>query len=107
MAVKVTKWEVDEKALEEMLRQDGVGGYLRTAASAGLEYARSISPVVTGRYQDSLRLVEVRTEDGELVAGVGTDHWSWHWVEFGSVNNQPHRVLSQAATYVADHVEFM
>lgn len=99
------RWEVDDKALTATLLDSRVGEHLRTAAQAGADYARTLAPVLTGRYRESLVALNSRQEGDEWVGGFGSDHWGWHWVEFGSVNNAPHRVLSNAARAVADRVE--
>ena len=63
--------------------------------------------MLRGTYRDSLVVLDVRTEGDHLVAGFGSDAPHWHWVEFGSINNSPHRVLGDAAEAVADSVEHL
>lgn len=101
----LTKFVVDDKALAEMLRQTSVGEFLNEVARTGVEYARSMAPVLTGDYQASLDVFALSVEDGAVTAHFGTDSPIWHFVEFGSANNAPHRVLSSAAQAVASRVE--
>ena len=105
MAVK--RWEVDEAAVTKMLQEPSVASHLLKVAQAGLDKARTAAPSHTGRYRDSLRLTDPRVEDDVLKVGFGSDHWTWHFVEYGSVNNSPHRTLAQAASAVADRVELL
>lgn len=95
-------WEVNDKAVDEMLRQPGMAAHLRQLSEVGLAFAQSIAPVRTGRYRDSLVVVEPRVnEAGVLESGFGSDSPYWHLVEFGSPWNIPRRVLAQAALAVA------
>ena len=101
----VTKWEVVEKGVAETLRQSGVAAHLTSAARAAADNARANAPVDTGAYRDSFEVLDVRTEGDHLVGGLGTDIDYWYFLEFGTVNNPPFRVLGGAAEAVADRVE--
>jgi hypothetical protein len=102
--VAKAQFVVDPKAVDAMLAQPSVGDHLRQVAEAGAAYARNIAPVYSGRYRDSIEALPSRQEGGEWVGAFGTDWFTWHFVEYGSAKNQPHRVLGQAAVHVADQV---
>jgi hypothetical protein len=103
----VQKWEVVGAGIAEMLRQASVAAHLNTTALAALDYAKGEAPVLTGAYRDSLSVLDVRTEGDSLVAGVGTDIEYWGYLEFGTINNPPFRVLGSAAEAVSDRVEHL
>lgn len=64
----------------------------RAAARQALSSAKSSAPSRSGRYRASL---QVREEfDG---ATLFTDDFAGHLVEWGSINNRAHRVLTSAA----------
>lgn len=106
MAVK--SWTVDKKGVEAVGRDPNVGQYLRRQAEQGLAMAQSLAPVRTGAYRDSLVLVEPFTDEaGRLVAGFGSTSSVWHLVEFGTANNGPYRVLSNAAMAVGGRLELL
>lgn len=90
-------WEVDEKGMAEMLRQDGVTKLLAEVAAQAVEVARSLAPVWSGDYLESLGVVPMQIIDGKVVAGFGSSSWRWHFVEYGSTHNVPLAVLRNAA----------
>lgn len=99
------KWEVDDKGVAQTLRDPGVAAHLTSLARIAVDKARSAAPVRTGGYRDSLAVLDVRTEGDQLIGGFGSDSYLWHWVEFGTATNPPHRVLGAAVEAVADKVE--
>ena len=52
------KWEVSEKGMAQLLAQPSVTAYLRGLAERAVESARSMAPVDTGAYRDSLTVFE-------------------------------------------------
>jgi hypothetical protein len=105
--VAAAKFLVDPKGVDAMLAQPGVGEHLAEVARVGADYARSVAPVLSGRYRDSIEAYPSRLEDGQWVGSFGAELFTWHWVEFGSVKNPPYRVLSQAAQAVADRADLL
>jgi HK97 gp10 family phage protein len=105
MAAVVREWKVDDDALSASLRQSTVGAFLEQKAAQGVEAARGLAPVRTGRYRDSLHVVPARVEGDHLMAGIGTDSWYWHFVEFGTWHNPVERVLTRAGESVSERLE--
>jgi hypothetical protein len=105
MALK--DWEVNPKGVHELLAQPGVTAYLRARAEEGLVFARTLAPVKTGRYRDSLHVTQFTNSQGEQVVAFGSSSFAWHFVEYGSPHSPPRRVLSNAAFHVADRVELL
>lgn len=99
---ELKNWEVDEAGMVEILRQDGVAKVISEVAQQGVEVARSLASgfVWSGDYLESLGVVPMQVLDGKLVGGFGSSSWRWHWVEYGSVNNEPRAVLRNAALQV-------
>jgi HK97 gp10 family phage protein len=98
-------WEVDDRALAQLMLDPGIGKYLEEAAEVALEMARSLAPVRTGEYRDSLVVERAHIENGELVVGFGSTSSHWHFVEFGSAKNSPYAVLRTAADAVVDRLD--
>jgi hypothetical protein len=72
----------------------------RKAAERAAETARSLAPVDSGDYRDS---IHVQPEpDG---ATLYTDDFAGHLIEWGSRNNRSYRVLSNAALANASKVD--
>lgn len=95
------KLVVNDKGVQEMLRQPAMGAILAKAGEQGAAYARTIAPERSGRYKASLRALTPSVgPDGVLVGGFGSDAFNWHFVEFGTVNQAPQRVLTNAAMAV-------
>lgn len=64
-----------------------------------LAEAQRTAPVDTGEYRDSLGITPAAERpDGTVAGELWSDSWYWHLVEYGSVNNPPHRVLEHAVT---------
>ncbi len=101
------KFEINEKGKAEMLAQPSVTAFLRTLAQAAVEQARSLAPVDTGTYRDSLTTFERPGPGGTTVVGFGTASPIWHLVEFGGPHNAPHRVLAAALQAVSSRVELI
>jgi hypothetical protein len=99
--VTLKSWEVNDKGVTELTKQEGVAALLRQLSQQGVEVARSLAPVFTGNYRDSIVAIEPAVnEDGVLQGGFGSDSSLWHFVEFGSPWSDPHRVLANAAIAV-------
>jgi len=103
--VAAGKWEINEKGKAEMLAQPSVTAFLRTLAQVAVDNARSLAPVYSGAYRDSLVTFERPGPGGTPVVGFGTDSPIWHLVEFGGPHNPPHRVLANAAMAIGYRVE--
>ncbi|WP_405459712.1 HK97 gp10 family phage protein [Streptomyces sp. NBC_00101] len=62
--------ELDEAAIRALVREQEVREAVRDTAERGQRFAQQIAPVVTGRYRDSIRVVE--DNDGvDVVADIG------------------------------------
>jgi hypothetical protein len=71
-----------------------VGALARQGASA----ARSSAPSgPTGQYKGSIVVGSPRMGLEGMTCAFGSEDWGWHFVEFGSINNRPYRVLERAA----------
>ncbi|MEV1096481.1 HK97 gp10 family phage protein [Streptomyces sp. NPDC049952] len=61
--------QLDEAAIRSLARHEPVSKAVVDRAEQGADYARSIAPVRTGRYRDSIEVVE--DDDGaDIVADV-------------------------------------
>lgn len=96
---ELKSWEVDEKGIVEMLRQDGVTKLIAEVAAQGVEIARTLASgfVWSGEYLDSLGTIPMQIIEGKIVGGFGSSSWHWHFVEYGSATNQPRAILRNAA----------
>jgi len=81
-------------AAVKVLDTDECRAWLDKIAKAGLARAQSTAPVRSGEYRSSLVAGVTEGPDGPR-ASIGSTSFKWHWVEFGSVNNRPHRVLTE------------
>lgn len=100
-------WVVDEEGCAAVAQDPGVTAHLRQLAEMAVAYAQGLAPVVTGRYRDSLHVIEGTDDQGRHLVGFGSNSFAWHFVEYGSAHNQPHRVLANAAMAVADRVDLL
>lgn len=66
---------------------------LTAAAQRGVAYARSIAPVDTGAYRDSIRVEPAENDIGLVFF---SDDRKAHWIEFGAAHTRRYRVLGQA-----------
>jgi hypothetical protein len=81
-------------AAEKVINTSECRSYLYRVAQAALNDAYAAAPVLSGHYRDSLfaSIIEGDSPKAQLASSSSF----WHWVEFGSINNDPHRVLSAA-----------
>jgi HK97 gp10 family phage protein len=104
--VALKKWELDDRALAQLMLEPGVAAHLEQVAQLGVETARALAPVGnTGEYLASLVVERAEVEGDELAVAFGSTSWHWHFVEFGTRNNPPYAVLRNAANAVADRLE--
>jgi hypothetical protein len=97
----LTGWKANPAGVHAMLAQPGVAALVRQVSQRGLEYAQAAAPVRSGRYRDSLFVLEPRLDEGGTwVGGFGTNSHIWHFVEYGSPHSAPLRVLTNAAMSV-------
>lgn len=73
---------------------------LNEAAEAVVERATRDAPRLTGEYSGKFRAVPVADVDGTPTAHAVSDDVAASIIEFGSVNNPPHRTLTRAAMSV-------
>jgi HK97 gp10 family phage protein len=68
--VEITDIQLDQSAVGALARHEAVQAAVQDAAEQGRVFARSIAPVDTGRYRDS---IEVRKDgdEAEIVSTVG------------------------------------
>jgi hypothetical protein len=98
------KWEPQPKGITKTLQEPGVAEHLKRQAQAGVVRAQASAPVLTGEYRSSIIVTDARIEGEDLIVSFGSTDEKWHWMEFGSVNNFPHRVLTKAVQEVADRI---
>lgn len=84
--------------IEQVARGRQLGEFVGKLADRVLAEARRSAPVTTGDYRDSLASGPADLTVDGWEAQVGSSDPFWHLVEFGSVNNPPYRVLSNAVT---------
>lgn len=65
---------------------------LERAAQPAAEFAKSVAPVATGAYRDSIDVRRV----GQKVYLSATDFKAW-WIEYGSAHNPPSSPLRRGA----------
>ncbi|MFE6627351.1 HK97-gp10 family putative phage morphogenesis protein [Streptomyces rochei] len=67
--MEITGIQLDQSAVKALARHEAVQAAVQDAAGRGRDFARSIAPVDTGRYRDS---IEVRKdgEEAEIVSDV-------------------------------------
>ncbi|MGW0854175.1 HK97 gp10 family phage protein [Streptomyces sp. NPDC002690] len=61
--------ELDEAAIRSLVREQEVREAVRDTAERGQRFAQQIAPVVTGRYRDSIRVVE-DSDGADVVAEI-------------------------------------
>ena len=68
-------------------------------AERALAEMQRIAPVDSGDYRDSLGMTPASERpDGTVAAELWSDSWYWHFIEFGTIHNPPHRVFERAVT---------
>lgn len=78
-----------------LARDSHVERVLHRQAEKGADIARTLAPVDTGRYRDSI------VADGPNLEA--TD-FKAHWIEWGTLRRRAHATLRTAARRVADRV---
>lgn len=78
-------------------REPGVKRLMRRRAEEAASIAKSLAPVATGDYRDSIGV----DEDIDGVKLVATD-FKAHWIEWGTVRTRAFAPLRTAARKVAD-----
>jgi hypothetical protein len=91
----VTSIDLDETALRAIERDETVLRAVRDTAESGRDFARSIAPVRTGRYRDS---IEVREDDDgtEIVSGVDYAEY----VERGNRHAEGHYIFGRTLDFL-------
>lgn len=97
--MKTFEFTIAADAGRKLVGTPEVKAFIDERAQAALAEAQRIAPVVTGAYRDSLGITPA-TEgaDGTVTAELWSDSWYWHFVEYGTATNPPHRVLETAVT---------
>lgn len=85
------------KLQKQIAENKAVQDELKRRAEALAEYARSIAPVKTGEYRDSIAVVPTPEGSGWRVEA--TDYKAV-WIEFGTVDEPEKRVLGRAAQHI-------
>lgn len=98
---------LDPRGLLDMLNDSLARAYVEQLAKKGAEEATRIAPVLTGDYKDSIMSTPAETTPNGAKATFGSSDSGWHFVEFGSINNPPHRVLRRAAQAIGVRFEEM
>lgn len=83
-------FEAQLEASEEVLADD-----LLAFAETVAERARSLAPVDTGAYRDSIEAV-VGSDGGDVTARVQANDFKAHWIEFGSSKDPALGVIRRA-----------
>jgi hypothetical protein len=101
MANERVHFELDHGGIREYLRGDpNLRGAIEREVLVGQEYARSIAPVHTGRYRDSIQGTVV-VGRSRMIGRVGAQDQKAWWIEFGAKNNPKERVLGRALDRIA------
>lgn len=92
-------YKINKKGMEAFIKSQVVGNAVKSQADRALQYARSIAPVRSGRYRDSLHTEQVGVSAGrksEKRAGalLSTDS------PYGAVVENKHKILSRTADHM-------
>jgi hypothetical protein len=96
-----TKWVIYPDAAEKVTKTPECESFLVTVAKAALNIAYGNAPQRSGRYRESLVAAGIEGSD-KPQAALGSDVFYWHWVEFGTINNEPYHVLEEAVRAVTE-----
>lgn len=91
---------IDKKMFAEITKSDPVQAELKKRADEAAVYARSIAPVETGAYRDSIEVVAVDYPERSGWRLQATDYKAV-WVEYGTETLPAHAVFEKTR----DHVE--
>lgn len=100
-------FELDPPGVLDLLNDLPARAYVESLAKKGAAEAKRLAPVQTGTYRDSLGSTPAETTPTGAKATFYSDDWGWHFVEFGSANNAPYRVLTRAAMSIGARFEEM
>jgi hypothetical protein len=92
--------EIYDDAAEKSTNTAEARAYLGRLADDGATYARSIAPVLTGAYRDTIDSSVEHADTPEATVSAGTAYW--RYLEYGSIHNRPFRVLTNALIYMTD-----
>lgn len=87
---------VDPAGVRALLSGPPAVSHLTDRAHAIQTEAERIAPGGFGGYKASLSVGPAVTRDGVAAVEVRSSSSFWHLVEYGSVNNVPHRVMERA-----------
>jgi len=92
-AISDARWVENNAGLKEYLNRDpDLYRALFASVKPAVEYSRSIAPVLTGEYRDSIRAEKAEHPPGLLFF---SDDNKAHWIEYGAKNTKRQRVLGQ------------
>lgn len=92
--VSGTQWVENRSGIDAYLEFDPeLYAVLEAAAQPAVAFARSIAPVLTGAYRNSIRVE--RDEDGVGLRLFSDDPKAF-WIEYGAAHTRRQRVLGQA-----------
>jgi hypothetical protein len=88
-------------AAEKVTDTPEMGSLLVRVAKDALNAAYSAAPERTGDYRSSL-FARIKDDEDTPTAMLASSSWYWHWIEFGSINNEPANVLGSAVQSVVE-----
>lgn len=95
MAFQDVEWEDDPDGIKELLTSNQAMDALTEVAAVVGQYVENAMPERTGRHQRAIVTGPADVVDGVPGAYVGSESSTWHLIEYGSVNNAPHRPFAR------------
>lgn len=93
------RYDPDHQGMARLLMQRDMARPGEDLAQRAIDYARSISPEVTGVYKDSFE-VESHVEDGrQTVTIINTAPYA-SWVEWGGKGAEGQHILARTADWI-------
>jgi len=85
-----------------LLKLPAVDKACEHVAQVGVEYAKSIAPVDTGAYRDSIH-AERHEEDDRVTWQIVASDRKAEWIEYGTENTPKDRILGRTEDYLRGH----
>jgi hypothetical protein len=104
MAQLTKEVEIYPDAGEKVIQTPECISYLERVAKAAESNAVSIAPVLTGAYRDSIRS-GVLSGQAAPASYLSADVDYWFYLEYGTINNDPFRTLTQSVQAQVDRWE--
>jgi len=96
----LTYWRIYPDAAEKVTDTAECESFLQGIAREALNYAYAAAPDRSGEYKASLFATGREGEDKEPTGRLQSSSWHWHFVEYGTINSQPYRVLTESVSKV-------